>query len=95
MELMTVDIDFFDVMEINLSGINAPLPKTAVVPANAVPAPGDLMRFPGLNFQTGDLAFFRVKLRSYLIANTPRIQLNLELVAAFPHISAEEQDHPL
>jgi hypothetical protein len=90
MELINVDIDFFDTMAISLSGITGPLPTKASVPSSTVPAVGDLMRFPGLNFQTGDLAIFRVKLRTFLVGNTPRIQLNLELVASFPQLLAEE-----
>ena len=90
MELLTIDIDFFDELAITLSGINGALPTKAVVPASAVPITGDLIRFPELKYPSGDLAFFCVKLRTYLPGHTPRIQLNLELVAAFPQLHAEE-----
>jgi len=84
MTLMTVDVLFHDEPMLRLAGITAELPQTVEVLAAAVPTTGDVLRFRGLNFQSGELAIFRVVSRAMLLGagRTAGIQLNVELVVA-------------
>lgn len=83
-EQISVDLLFHDIPMLRLAGITDPLPQTVDVQAGAVPAPGDVLRFRGLDYQSGELAIFRVVSRAMLLGagRNAGIQLNVELVVA-------------
>jgi hypothetical protein len=67
---------------IKLAGITSALPKSAVFPASALPVTGDLIRFPGVSYKTGELMYFRVDYRTHKVGNSYGMQLTLSLLVA-------------
>lgn len=80
-ELITIELFFYDEQAIRLAGVTIPNPAQVQVLPGAVPNTGDVVRFAGVNYQTGELAIFQVVSRAHLLGggSTQRIQLNLAL----------------
>jgi hypothetical protein len=79
--IITVDIHFHDQAALRHAGILQPLPEVAKVMRGAVPTTGDVIRFRGLNYESGELAFFLVSSCAHLLGGEGehRIQLSLSL----------------
>ena len=80
----SVTIAFYDEELIRLAGITKPLPAEVQLPRASIPIKGDIVRFAGLNYQDGELAFFRVAERAHLLGGDDMqgIQLQLQLLVA-------------
>lgn len=94
-ELITIDLLFHDELAIRLAGVAIPNPAQAQALPGALPNTGDVVRFSGLEYTTGELAIFRVVSRAHLFggSRTHRIQLNLQLVVAHQLDGEEGQAH--
>lgn len=81
-DTITVDLLFHDELAIRMAGITVTNPAQVQVLRGAMPTTGDVLRFAGVNYQSGELAIFRVVSRAHLLGgeHTQRIQLNLALV---------------
>ena len=79
---ISVQLNFHDDLAISLAGVTVPNPAKVKVLSGAVPRAGEVVRFSGVNYKSGELAIFRVVSVAHLLggASTQRIQLNLELV---------------
>lgn len=81
---VTVDLFFHDISAIRLAGIKTSETGQIQVLPGAIPATGDIVRFAKVNYQSGEMAFFRVASRTHLFGgeHTQRIQLSLTIVVA-------------
>lgn len=84
METYTLELNFLDPEMLRLAGINPPSPAQVQALPGAIPTAGDIVRFAGLNYASGELALFRVATRSHLFGGTrtQRIQIDLTLLVA-------------
>jgi hypothetical protein len=79
---ITLEIFFHDESLISLSGITIPNPAEINALSGAVPRRGEVLRFDGVNYKTGEMAIFRVVSVAHLFGGSSvhRIQVNVELV---------------
>ena len=82
--IITIELNFYDPETLRLAGIKLLQPAQIQALPGAIPAQGDVVRFSGLNYASGELALFRVESRAHLFGgqHTHRIQLNLGLLVA-------------
>lgn len=81
-KLISLELFFHDEDAVRLAGVDIPESGKVQSLPGAIPATGDVLRFSGMNYQSGELAIFRVVSRAHLFGgeHIQRIQLNLELV---------------
>jgi hypothetical protein len=82
--LIPIDLLFHDLATVRMAGVKVPETGQINSLAGAVPVVGDVVRFAGMNYKSGELALFRVVSRAHLFGGDAvhRIQLNLSLVVA-------------
>ncbi len=82
MELIELQLFFHDEATIALAGVSIKNPAAVKAIPGAIPRAGEVVKFSGLNYKTGEIATFRVVSISHLFGDrsVQKIQASLELV---------------
>ena len=77
----TLELSFFDPIALEALGLKLPNPAQIQCQESTIPNVGDLIRFAGVDFPTGEPAIFVVVLKTHLFGGQviQRVQLDLEL----------------